>query len=602
MANVIEVLLRTVGAEKAAKDATKVSTALAGIKVAVGAVLASASLRAFIANVTEAEEATNQLDHAYKNTGRTLGLARDRLDDLATELQQTTAISDDAVKSAEALLLTFTNVRGQAFERTIKAAADLSTVLKTDLTGAVRQLGVALQSPTTGMNLLRRAGITFTDSERDLVKSLQESGQLLKAQEVILRAVEQRYGGAAAAARNTLGGALAGLKNAFGDLFEGSVGSTEGFTNAINGLTETISSDDFKQGVDLLLTSVGKLAELLGKTVGLLGRTSGALKDFANESRGAGALVASVLSAFPGGRGLTTLLADDRDSRRRGGRPAGSFQSGHSAIEIETTEAESALQEFRVSVQKIADDVPAVLQQMNENTKTEMERQLSQYRETRAQISALLNEGLISPEVAASRREEAIDTLLPEFDLEKIRALYKPVVSVTSETTDLVKGAWREAGRSIQSSLADMIYEMKFSWRSVVDIIKRAVAEILAVTTIKGAGKALGGIEGGFGEFFAGLFGKAGGGRAGQLDIVGEEGPEVITRPGAQIFNQRQLAAAMGMGGAGNIHYAPSYNVTIVADKADEREARLVQFLQIQRNKDQQELVRKLAKNGIVLR
>jgi phage-related minor tail protein len=61
------------------------------------------------------------------------------------------------------------------------------------------QLGKALQDPTKGLSALGRAGVTFTDEQKKMIAGMQESGDLLGAQKVVLKAVETQVGGTAAA-------------------------------------------------------------------------------------------------------------------------------------------------------------------------------------------------------------------------------------------------------------------------------------------------------------------------------------------------------------------------------------------------------------------
>jgi hypothetical protein len=65
---------------------------------------------------------------------------------------------------------------------------------------------------------------------------LAETGHVADAQRIILAELTKEFGGSAAAARNTLGGALQGLKNDFGDLFEVSSGGSAGLIALINRL------------------------------------------------------------------------------------------------------------------------------------------------------------------------------------------------------------------------------------------------------------------------------------------------------------------------------------------------------------------------------
>ena len=70
------------------------------------------------------------------------------------------------------------------------------------------------------MTALQRVGVKFTEQQKAQVKALVESGDLLKAQALILKELNTEFGGAAAAARNTFGGALRSLGNTIGDAKE----------------------------------------------------------------------------------------------------------------------------------------------------------------------------------------------------------------------------------------------------------------------------------------------------------------------------------------------------------------------------------------------
>jgi hypothetical protein len=117
------------------------------------------------------------------------------------------------------MLLTFDKIRGVEFDRATQAVTDLAARMGGDLQGAAIQVGKALQDPTTGLTALRRSGVSFSESQIESSRALRH-GAGGEGQRVILKELEHQFGGSAAAARDTLGGALEGLKNAFGDLFE----------------------------------------------------------------------------------------------------------------------------------------------------------------------------------------------------------------------------------------------------------------------------------------------------------------------------------------------------------------------------------------------
>lgn len=219
------------------------------------------SLNKFIGNIVEAERATAKLDSAYRNLGGAVGVSRERMDELATVIQRTTTFSGGAAKEAQALLLTFTRVRGEAFERTLKVAADLSAMMGIELTGAVRMLGRAAQDPTRGFFMLQRAGIVLTAQQREMIKSMAAAGNTAGAYIKLLELIDEKATGTAAAMRNTLGGAFTALQNQIGELLEGDSTSFTGLVDAINDFTRALEDPRLKAGGDAFVSGLVKLAE-----------------------------------------------------------------------------------------------------------------------------------------------------------------------------------------------------------------------------------------------------------------------------------------------------------------------------------------------------
>lgn len=199
----------------------EIATWAAGITAAVATVK---KISAAVSEMTEAfyeqEKAEAKLNATLRATGGAIGYTSGQLAAMASAMQRTTVFGDEAVMEAEALMLTYGNIGHETFPRVLQAAADLSTVLGQDLKTSVTQLGVALEDPAEGMTRLRRAGIVFTDEQRDMVKALQESGDVIGAQNIILKALEDRVGGAAKMMGDTAWGATEKFKNAIGDLKE----------------------------------------------------------------------------------------------------------------------------------------------------------------------------------------------------------------------------------------------------------------------------------------------------------------------------------------------------------------------------------------------
>ena len=166
-------------------------------------------------------KAIAQVEAGLKSTGATVGFTSKQLQHMASDLQNKTIFGDEEIlKGATSQLLTFTNIAGDQFARTQAVALDLATRLDGDLKSASIQLGKALNDPIANLSALSRSGIQFSEDQKQVIKSLTESGRLAEAQTVILDELEKQYGGSAEAAAKAGTGGLKQLANSFGDLQE----------------------------------------------------------------------------------------------------------------------------------------------------------------------------------------------------------------------------------------------------------------------------------------------------------------------------------------------------------------------------------------------
>jgi hypothetical protein len=196
-----------------------VQNLLTGPKVAagLGGKLIWDSLKAF----EEGEKSAAKLEAVLKSTEHSAGRTATQIDLLAGSLQDLTTFEDDVTKNAAAKLLTFTNVKTDVFDDAIRAAQDMATVLDSDLDSAIMQLGKALNSPAEGLSALTRSGVSFTQQQKDVIKSLVETGRTAEAQRMILAELNKEFGGAAQAMAKTSAGKWARARNAFGNVMEG---------------------------------------------------------------------------------------------------------------------------------------------------------------------------------------------------------------------------------------------------------------------------------------------------------------------------------------------------------------------------------------------
>lgn len=166
----------------------------------------------------KAEAAVTQ---AVESTGQAAGKAAEELFRMASGLQEASTFGDeDILQNVTAPLLTFTQVSGEAFDRAQQAVLDMSTLLGKDLSSSALQVGKALNDPVRGLNSLQRAGVQFSDEQKEVIKALVETGDVAAAQGLILDELERQFGGQAAAAAEAGLGPLEQLSNAIGDVKE----------------------------------------------------------------------------------------------------------------------------------------------------------------------------------------------------------------------------------------------------------------------------------------------------------------------------------------------------------------------------------------------
>ena len=189
-----------------------------GIGVGIGALIGK--LRQALPLAEAQIHAEQRMQAVLKATAGIVGYNAKQLREMASAFQVKTTFGDEEVLKLQAVLLTFKSITGPVFKETIGLSLDLASVLGTDAKGAALQLGKALEDPITGLTSLRRAGVSFTDSQKEQIKSLVESGRLLTAQNIILAELQTQFGGVAEAMSKTPAGKLQQLRNTLGDLYE----------------------------------------------------------------------------------------------------------------------------------------------------------------------------------------------------------------------------------------------------------------------------------------------------------------------------------------------------------------------------------------------
>lgn len=191
------VLLNT---NKAVNTLGKNFAKFGGMASAVAGVVGGSLVKA----AYESQKVMRQTQAIVAATGGAANLTAKQVSDLAESLSVKTGVDDEAIQTSMNMLLTFKAVRNEVgagndiFNRASMAMLDLANVFGSS-DAAAKMLGKALSNPIRGVSALARAGVDFTDQQRQQIKTLVESGKILDAQKMILKEVESQVGGTAAA-------------------------------------------------------------------------------------------------------------------------------------------------------------------------------------------------------------------------------------------------------------------------------------------------------------------------------------------------------------------------------------------------------------------
>ncbi len=210
-----------------------------------GIVAAGAALRSLVQEGSEAEQQLLKLGAIVRATGGSAGFTAKEIDSLAEEIAFATLATEEQVKDAAAQLLTFRSISGETFQRTLALAQDLAAAGFGSVGSAALQLGKALEAPILGMTQLRRSGVVLSDSQKEVIRSLEESGRHLEAQKALLDAVAERVAGTGRGEAGGLAGAWQELGERLDEFVEESskrIGIITALANAVDILVSVIPS------------------------------------------------------------------------------------------------------------------------------------------------------------------------------------------------------------------------------------------------------------------------------------------------------------------------------------------------------------------------
>jgi hypothetical protein len=259
------------------------------------AALKSVTQQLVTANI-EAEQSARKVEEGIRRYGKSSGVTEDQVNDLAASLSKLTGIDDEAIADAEIMALKYNRIGTDVLPRLTKAAVDLSVATGDDLSSAFEKSAKIINQPLRGLTLLNREGYAVSKSQADMVKNFIKNNDVISAQGVLLGILEGQYGGAAEAARDTMGGAITALGTTWENFLErvgqNNMGPLRNAVESLISLLETATDNviKFEIGFNLfgsaanriiasVLDNFADLLELISKGAGMLGRFGVGIKE-----------------------------------------------------------------------------------------------------------------------------------------------------------------------------------------------------------------------------------------------------------------------------------------------------------------------------------
>ena len=195
---------------------------------ALGVALAGAGalIAKNVQSLARIETINAQTAQTITTMGNAANISATEVEALAGRLEALTATEAETIQQGANLLLTFRNISDQAgagndiFSQTTGIMVDMARALGEDASGSAIRLGKALNDPIRGLTALRKVGVGFTAEQENQIKALQNSGDMMGAQKVILAELQAQFGGSGAAYAQTFSGQLELMGHELGTIGE----------------------------------------------------------------------------------------------------------------------------------------------------------------------------------------------------------------------------------------------------------------------------------------------------------------------------------------------------------------------------------------------
>jgi len=261
-------------AQRMQKDIASAEKSFNGLKVAaiaagaaIGAALGAGIVSA-ISRIEAMNVAMRKIDKALQLNGYSYDLTGKKIKDFADNLERTTGRAAQDFLDVAPNLATF-GFTAETFFKALETANDMSAFWGGDLKQNLEGLSRALADPIKGFAMLSQRGIKLDEDQAKLAKTLLQTGQGLKAQQVVFNSINGQISGGAAAAYTGLTAAIGRAKKATDDFFEAIVVKT-GLMKALEIVLNAVATaiNFVTDNMEIFLAVVGSIGAGLAVAFG----------------------------------------------------------------------------------------------------------------------------------------------------------------------------------------------------------------------------------------------------------------------------------------------------------------------------------------------
>ena len=489
-------------------------------------VFASKALKDGLNELSNIQRQMGRISGVIQATGGAAGITAGEIREMADAIALTTLENENNVREAAAQLLTFRNITGDVFRRTIDLSADLAELGFGSIQRSSVQLAKALEDPVRGLGRLRLVGVSFTKTQEDIIKGFAENNQLVEAQTEILDVLASQVENVAEAANVGLAGALDTAGQRYRQ-FTSVLAETTVYSTAVDAVNKFSDALVFFRQL-IAPTTDEIVADLEEK----LARTRAAIEGGKGFIFGGSLYEDAVKRAQEVSEALF-LAKQARDAERDSIRLAREeMEKEAAARKEEADEANKVVEQEKEKLKlakETADAKKAFLSGLEKESKTLVRDVNSLAKE--AEFYARIGDETIEIREHLARISELQDLgVLPITQAEQAAAMYAEQLRQVTEESDKLKEKTseitpeaRNLGFTFQSAFEDAILEAKNLREVLKGLIKDLGRAVLRQFT-EPAFTAVGGAVASF------ISGKQHGGpvMANQPYVVGERGPELF--------------------------------------------------------------------------